>query len=89
MGYMHPAWGTQRHEPGKWFPTEDGVGWGDGGDIELRRGNEVVLAILQVDEQWTGEDEIPSPTAKLADGSETSFFDWDEWRICENRDGAL
>ena len=83
--YMDPAWGNQRREPGKWFDTSDGVGWGDGGSIELmRKDGSVVSGKLHVEEQWTGEDEIPVPDViTLPDGSLVSFFDFEKWRYVD------
>jgi hypothetical protein len=78
---MHPAWGNQRHDVGKWFDTADGVGWGDGGLIELRRKDGIVVSGgMDIDEFFTGEDDVPIPSVTLRDGSIASFFDFKEWR---------
>ena len=71
-----------RHEAGKWFKTADGVEWGDNGVVELRTSSSGVVtrAVLQVDEFFTGEDEIPQPSVRQLDGTPASFFDFEEWR---------
>lgn len=81
---------ARRHETGKWFDTAEGVEWGDGPNIELRlkRSDEVALvaemaivARLQVEEHFTGEDEVPVPIVIVpTSGEHISFFDYAEWR---------
>lgn len=74
--------GIKRHLKGIWFETSEGVDWGDGGLIELKASDgTTTFAMLQVEELFTGEDEVPSPQLIiLPDRSSASFFDFKQWR---------
>lgn len=63
---------------GGWRNTGDGVGWHDGGDIELRYADgRIVRAVLWIDAWPDGEDEVP--VAMLNDW-DYGFSAAEQWR---------
>jgi hypothetical protein len=65
---------------GFYDPFDDPPDWNDGGRTLFRKGDKVSQGYLLIDEQWTGEEEIPSPQVTLDDGSKPSFYDFDGWK---------
>lgn len=62
---------------------EDGPDWNDGGPTVFRKGDIIVEGYLLIDELFDGENDIPSPTVILPDGTRPSFYDFDGWQSIE------
>jgi hypothetical protein len=58
--------------------------WEDGGPILLWKEGKVFQAVLQVDEWFTGEDEIPVP---ILVGLDWSFYEFDGWKALKEDKG--
>jgi hypothetical protein len=66
-----------------WRSVENDLpGWRDTGYAELRASDGSILrGEMMIEEQWTGEEEIPFAVFTTSAGVEVSIFDFAEWRI--------
>ena len=68
---------------GKWRSTEDDLpDWQDSGPAQLRYADgRVVDGAITIDEQWTGEEDIPLAEFRTEAGDRLSIFDAEAWRL--------